>query len=260
MNLDKALEIAFASDSGRVRNHNEDSVAGDASLGIVVLADGMGGYHAGEVASAIAVHTICEAVANQATLAEAITLAHHAVCEADDNQIPGMGTTVVALLSRGHDYEIAWVGDSRAYLWDLKNLQRLTRDHSMVQDMVDAGVISESEASDHPQRNIITQSVGAPAEPAPKVETLAGQWGPGQSILLCSDGLNGELGDDAISAILSASVSAQDGTRQLLQAALARGGRDNITLLMINGPRPWTSGRVSPWRRLLQRFKKRAGH
>ena len=254
------LSYSAVTHAGHVRNNNEDSYIACPRMGLWLVADGMGGQQSGEVASAIAVHTICEAVANQATLAEAITLAHHAVCEADDNQIPGMGTTVVALLSRGQDYEIAWVGDSRAYLWDLKNLQRLTRDHSMVQDMVVAGVISEREASDHPQRNIITQSVGAPAEPAPRVDTLAGQWSPGQSILLCSDGLNGELGDDAISAILSASVSPQDSTRQLLQAALARGGRDNITLLMINGPRPLTSGRISPWRRLLQRFKKRAGH
>lgn len=243
---------------GHVRNNNEDSYIACPRLGLWLVADGMGGQQSGEVASAIAVHTICQAIANQATLTEAITLAHRSVCEADNDKNPGMGTTVVALLSRGQGYEIAWVGDSRAYLWDLKNLHRLTRDHSMVQDMVDAGVISECEASDHPQRNIITQSVGAPAEPAPRVETLAGQWGPGESILLCSDGLNGELGDDAITAILAASVSPQDSTRQLLQAALARGGRDNITLVMINGPKPCAGGRKSPWRRVLQRLKKQA--
>jgi protein phosphatase len=251
-----SLSFSAATHVGRVRNNNEDSYIARPELGLWLVADGMGGQRSGEVASAIAVQTISGAIADQATLTEAITLAHQAVCRAHDDSSPDMGTTVVALLSRERDYEIAWVGDSRAYLWDLKHLRRLTRDHSMVQEMIDAGVISEREASDHPQRNIITQSVGAPLEPSPKVATLSRQWAPGQSILLCSDGLSGELSDDVISTILADSVSPEDGTRQLLQAALARGGRDNITVLLVNGPPTAPKDRNPALRRLLQRFRK----
>ncbi len=250
-----SLSFSAATHVGRVRNNNEDSYIARPELGLWLVADGMGGQQSGEVASAIAVHTISEAIADQATLTEAITLAHRAVCRAHDDGSPGMGTTVVALLSREQDYEIAWVGDSRAYLWNLKHLQRLTRDHSMVQEMIDAGVISECEANDHPQRNIITQSVGAPLDPSPTVATLSRRWAPGQSILLCSDGLSGELGDDLISKILAGTGSAEDGTRQLLQAALARGGRDNITVLLVNAPRTAPADRNMALRRLLGRFR-----
>lgn len=251
-----SLSFSATTHVGRVRNNNEDSYIAHPELGLWLVADGMGGQQSGEVASAIAVHTISEAITNRATLTEAITMAHRAVCDVQDDSYPGMGTTVVALLSRERDYEIAWVGDSRAYLWDLNQLQRLTRDHSMVQEMIDAGVISEREASEHPQRNIITRSVGVPLDPAPRVATLARKWAPGESILLCSDGLSGELSDDMISRILAGTVSPDDSTRQLLQAALDQGGRDNITALLVNGPGAAPGGRNPAWSRLLRRFKK----
>ncbi len=243
---------------GRVRNNNEDSYIARPEVGLWLVADGMGGQQSGEVASAIAVHTISAAIANKASLTEAIEMAHQAICGAKDTGSTAMGTTVVALLSQGQDYEIAWVGDSRAYLWDLHQLKRLTRDHSMVQEMVDAGVISEQDASEHPKRNIITQSVGLPLKPGPRVATARGQWSPGESILLCSDGLSGELSDDTMGAILASTATAEDSTRQLLLAALERGGHDNITALLVNGPGVVASGkwRIFDW--LLQRAKKQA--
>ncbi len=236
------LSYAATTHTGRVRNSNEDSYIALPELGLWLVADGMGGQEAGEVASAIAVHTICEAVRGHASLTEAIELAHRAIREASTELgSPGMGTTVVALLTKGSEYEIAWVGDSRAYLWDLHRLQRLTRDHSMVQELLDAGAITAAEAAQHPQRNIITQSVGVPIPQGPKIDVLTGSWRPGQTIVLCSDGLSGELADPAMGAILADTISAQDGMRQLLLAALAKGGHDNITVLLINGPRPASS-------------------
>lgn len=237
------LSYAATTHTGRVRSSNEDSYIALPELGLWLVADGMGGQEAGEVASAIAVQTICKAIRQQATLTQAIEQAHLAIREASPGLGgAGMGTTVVALLTRDNDYEIAWVGDSRAYLWDLRQLKRLTRDHSMVQELVDAGAISAQEAEHHPQRNIITQSVGVAADSGPKIELIKGSWSPGHTILLCSDGLSGELSDAAINAILADTISVQDGMRQLLLAALKRGGHDNITLLLVNGPRPANAG------------------
>ena len=167
------VESAGISDVGQKRERNEDSLFYDDKMGLYVVADGMGGQEAGEVASAIAVQTICEAIKQQASLTEAIERAHTAIGEASPELGgAGMGTTVVALLTRDNDYEIAWVGDSRAYLWNLRQLKRLTRDHSMVQEMVDAGAISAEEADQHPQRNIITQSLGVAVDSGPKIELM----------------------------------------------------------------------------------------
>lgn len=228
---------------GRVRSSNEDSYVALPELGLWLVADGMGGQEAGEVASAIAAYTICNAIRQDAGLEQALGQAHDAVRQAAGNGVgsPGMGTTVVALLVQGSDYQIAWVGDSRAYLWDLHRLQRLTRDHSMVQELVDAGAITAEQAEHHPQRNIITQSVGVPIPDGPGIEIISGQWAAGQSILLCSDGLSSELADSAIGSTLSSAVTATDGAQQLLSAALDQGGHDNITVLLIEGPRPASS-------------------
>jgi protein phosphatase len=230
------LAFGATTHTGRVRNNNEDSYIALPESGLWVVADGMGGQQSGEVASAIAVHTIREAIQNRCSLTEAIEQAHRAIRSAADNDSFGMGTTVVALLSNDEQYEIAWVGDSRAYLWDLHTLQRLTRDHSMVQELVDAGVITEEAAAQHPKRNIITQSVGIAMESGPRVATVSGRWAPGQSILLCSDGLSGELDDGEICAILAATISPKDGAQQLLLAALEHGGSDNITVVLVSGP------------------------
>lgn len=240
--------------TGRVRSANEDSYVALPDIGLWLVADGMGGQEAGEVASAIAAYTISNAVRGDATLEHAIGLAHEAVREvADELGSPGMGTTVVALLSRGSQYEIAWVGDSRAYLWDLQRLKRLTRDHSVVQELVDAGAISAEQAQHHPQRNIITQSVGVPVPEGPRIESLTGNWEPGQSILLCSDGLTGELPDDKIESTLANAVSPQDSARQLMRGALQKGGSDNVTVVLVQAPQQGLLARLfSPLLKLLQ--------
>ncbi len=235
-----SLSYGATTHIGRVRNGNEDSYVALPEIGLWLVADGMGGQEAGEVASAIAAYTICEEVKRDASLEHAISKAHEAIRETAelDTGSAGMGTTVVALLSQGSNYQLAWVGDSRAYLWDLRRLRRLTRDHSMVQELVDAGAITEEQAENHPQRNIITQSVGVPIEEGPIIETITGTWAAGQSILLCSDGLTTELPDKKIRDILADTVSPQDSARQLMRTALARGGHDNVTVLLIQGPRP----------------------
>lgn len=250
------LSFGAATHTGRIRSGNEDSYVALPEYGLWLVADGMGGQEAGEVASAIAAYTVCEAIKQDATLEQAIEQAHDTIRAASENTAAnqGMGTTIVALLVQGNSYQIAWVGDSRAYLWDLRRLQRLTRDHSMVQELVDAGAITAEQATTHPQRNIITQSVGVPTVEGPRIEVLEGQWRAGQHILLCSDGLSTELLDGEIRNTLADAVSPQDGARQLLRAALSRGGHDNITVMVVEGPQPGL------WSRWASRLKARLGY
>ena len=242
------LRASAVSDTGLVRRNNEDSFVDDARLGLWLVADGMGGAGAGEVAAAIACCAVHRAVADGRSLAEGLQAAHRAIGAAAlaGAGAFGMGTTAVALTSRGRHYDVAWVGDSRAYLWDLRQLTRITRDHSLVQELVDAGVIDEQAARTHPHRNIITRSLGAGLAMAPNVGRARGRWSPGQSMLLCSDGLCGELSDEEISAILAASLAPDDAVRQLCRAALDHGGRDNITAILVCAPAP-----AAPWRRLV---------
>lgn len=245
------LPFGATTHTGHVRKGNEDSYVALPDIGLWLVADGMGGQEAGEVASAIAAYTICRAIRQDATLEHAIRLAHEAILDAASEDIGsrGMGTTVVALLSQGQNYQVAWVGDSRAYLWDLQRLKRLSRDHSVVQELVEAGAISAEQAETHPQRNIITRSVGVPVDGGPRVDSLNGIWAPGESILLCSDGLSTELTDASLCSTLSNTVSPQDSARQLLRGALKKGGHDNITVILVQGPRP------SVWSNLIQSVK-----
>lgn len=228
------LGACCLTDVGKVRLHNEDCFGDFPALGLWIVCDGMGGHDAGEVASAIAIEVVEACVQQGRELKDAILQAHQAVLEAPLLQRgrPGMGTTIVALHLQNAEYTICWVGDSRAYLWG-RELKRLTRDHSYVQSLIDAGVISEDEARRHPQRNVITQALGAGSVEEMQIGLIRGRFAQGESILLCSDGLTGELDDEEISAIMSNNGNLQDKAHVLLQTALSKGGADNITVLLI---------------------------
>lgn len=228
---------AAMSHAGHRRSHNEDSCALFPELGLYVVADGMGGHEAGEVASRIVVDHVAGAVAAGEALERAVAGAHDAVlaAAAGGNGHQGMGSTVVAALLDGDRYRIAWAGDSRAYRM-ARGLERLTRDHSLVQEMLDQGQINESEARRHPERNLITRAMGMPDQGPVGVETVDGRLGPGQYLLLCSDGLTEELSDDEIKSRLASGEAPDRLVSGLVDAALAAGGRDNITVVLIQAP------------------------
>ncbi len=204
------------------------------SLGLWAVADGMGGHQRGEVASALAVQTLREQVEQGAALSAAVLSAHAAILAAGahDSASRGMGTTLVAVQMHDSEFTLAWVGDSRAYRISAAQIEPLSSDHSWVQSMVDAGEMSGEEARNHPRRNVITQCLGQ-AENVPEPGLISGQLQPGEILLLCSDGLTGELTD---AQILEQSSSAEtlDGlVSQLVRAANQHGGKDNVSCIVL---------------------------
>ncbi len=231
-----ALYYGHGTDIGNKSDHNEDCYFADPETGLWLIADGMGGHEAGEVASAIVSETISQAVRDSSSLVEAIQKSHTAVLSASERGIgaKGMGSTVIALKVIPSGYEIAWVGDSRAYLWD-GELKQISRDHSYVQKLLDNGTITEEEAITHPNRNIITQSLGADV-PQVNVDHVRGQFTPPQKILLCSDGLTDEVLDGEIAVILEQGGDDQTIVNNLISSALMHGGKDNVTVLLVSAP------------------------
>ncbi|HEC28764.1 MAG TPA: serine/threonine-protein phosphatase [Gammaproteobacteria bacterium] len=223
---------------GLVRDHNEDNYLIDEDLGIWIVADGMGGHACGEVASQIVVDLIHDKLQHGGNLSDAITASHEIVLMAADQRLglPGMGSTVVAAQLQQDHYEVAWVGDSRAYLWEQRRLRQVTRDHSYVQQMLDAGAISKSEAVVHPHRNVITQAIGANDLKQVDVGVTRVPLYKNQLLLLCSDGLTDEVTDEAIAEVLECDINEQEMAGRLLQLALAEGGHDNITILIVAAP------------------------
>ena len=229
------LNYGYGTDIGYKSEHNEDCYFADPETGLWLIADGMGGHEAGEVASAIVSETISQAVSEKSSsLIEAIQESHTAVLSASERGIGarGMGSTVIALQVNPSGYEVAWVGDSRAYLWD-GELKQISRDHSYVQKLLDSGAITEEEAITHPNRNIITQSLGADV-PQVNVDQVRGQFAPPQKILLCSDGLTDEVLDGEIAVILEQGGDDQTIVNNLISSALMHGGKDNVTVLLVS--------------------------
>ena len=223
-----------ATNVGRVRTHNEDCYAADPEANIWIIADGMGGQEAGEVASAIVVESMLASIKEGLSLDEAFAHSRQAVVDAaeggqGDNS---MGSTAVVLQMKDNDYEIAWVGDSRAYLWN-GALQQLTRDHTFAQQLLDAGVINEQEAVTHPHRNKLTRVLEASATSESSIERVIGTLATDEMILLCSDGLSSHVGDDEIASILDQNINVQEKVDRLIEAALAAGGKDNITVILV---------------------------
>jgi protein phosphatase len=196
----------------------------------------MGGHKGGETASALAVDFIVQKVKEGEPLTNSIAAAHHVIKEASENGKgpEGMGTTVVALKATDSQYEIAWVGDCRAYLWDGEQLAQLTKDHSYVQHLVDTGVLLPSETSHHPYQDVLLQALGAKEINDVNVGVLTHEWHHKEQILLCSDGLTKELEHKDIARILSLDASEQAKVDLLIQTALEKGGKDNITAILVS--------------------------
>lgn len=229
------IEFGHLTHVGLRREHNEDTYYGDSQLSLWLVADGMGGHEFGEVASALARDTIVDRVRDGQSLADAIRAADQEIIRHSQHRgeaLP-MGTTVVAARVNSSRFEIAWVGDSRIYLWD-GQLQQLSQDHSYVQELIDQGAITTEQARSHPHRNVITQALGVTDPQALKVEVMQGELRPQMQLLLCSDGLTEEVDDACIGKILAKTdISAQECVEQLVLAALDGGGSDNITVVLL---------------------------
>lgn len=245
----KRQQYGFKTDPGAVRELNEDTCLADPELGLWLVADGMGGHSTGDVASRIARDTIVKHVRAGSRLRDAVRSAHQEVLKVAKTRegSVGMGSTVVAALVDGADYELAWVGDSRAYLYD-GELTQLTRDHSHVQDLLDAGAIAVEEARGHPSRHLLTRCLGVTAEDTFEVGTGRGRFLRGQELLLCSDGLTDELSNTEIRDVLALAASPQERADKLVDAAIAGGGRDNISVVLFSAPPDAPSAAVWPRR------------
>lgn len=226
----------FSADShpGHRRSHNEDCYQTNPELGLWLVADGVGGHSNGEIASAIVRDTLNRDVASGSSLIDAIHHSHKDILkEIAGREGSNMGSTVVALQLRENDYEIAWVGDSRAYLFDGSQLKQITRDHNPVSEMLARGAITPEQASNHPERNVLSQSLGVADTITVAPDRIRGQLKSGQQILLCSDGLTDELADDEISQLMAEGGDPQAQVSSLIQAALDAGGRDNVTVVVV---------------------------
>jgi protein phosphatase len=228
--------IAHAvTDVGRVRDGNEDGYRIDARTGLLAVADGMGGHVGGEIASAIALEALVAAVANGRPIRDAIAEANDAVIEkADtDQNLRGMGTTLTAAtLASGGTLLVGHVGDSRAYLVRAGQIAQITDDHSLVEEMVQRGQLTPEQAEVHPQRSIVTRAIGI--DPDIEVDVYPVELHPGDRVLLCSDGLTDMVRAEAIGRILAREPDGQRAAEQLIDAANAAGGNDNITALVID--------------------------
>lgn len=241
------------SDVGRERAHNEDAILVDGERKLVVLADGMGGYQAGEVASQLAVDVVRDesflrdiseadlgridpdtgiSVAMR-QLRGAIEKANNRICSVarGREELNGMGTTIVAARFYDGRVGIAHVGDSRCYRVRERKLEQLTRDHSYVQDQLEKGLISEEDAKHSPQKNLITRALGIDAIAEADVQEFRTR--PGDIYLLCSDGLSDLVEDEALQSALSTEKPPADYIKFLIDAANANGGRDNISVIIV---------------------------
>jgi len=222
-------------DVGRVREGNEDEKLVDGRMGLFAVADGMGGHQAGEVASSTALEALRAAVAAGVPIRDAIARANEAVLEraGDDDRLRGMGTTMTAAtLAAGGTLLIGQVGDSRAYLVRDGELRQITEDHSLVEEMVRGGELTPEQAEVHPQRSVITRALGIDA--GVDVDLYPVELHSGDRVLLCSDGLTSMIRPDEIGAILRRESDPQKTADQLVAAANAAGGEDNITVVVLD--------------------------
>lgn len=234
------LVIAWgaATDTGRRRDHNEDSLIAESPM--FAVADGMGGHSAGDVASAAVVSRLAEAVVTDFTEPEAIEYALHEatvdIGEAADEKSLGVGTTVTGAALTMQEGDPFWtvfnVGDSRVYAFEQNELHQVTTDHSVVQELVAAGLIRAEDAESHPESNVITRAVGFNAEP--RTDFWVVPVRKGLRLLLCSDGLTKEIDDERIRLHLAAGLTPMETAQALVDAALASGGRDNVTTIVVD--------------------------
>jgi protein phosphatase len=250
MNLRGKIDFAELTDTGRVRDHNEDAIGSDPDIGLMVLADGMGGYNAGEVASGIAVQIVSDLAIEGAArenrdeidshsglmrqsivLRDAIYRANKIIYQTAQSQThcEGMGTTIVACMFYDNKVSIAHVGDSRAYRLREESFEQLSLDHSLLQELVDRGFYSAEEAQRSTNRNYVTRALGV--EPSVEVEVNEFEVLPGDIYLLCSDGLPDMVEDDDIHLTISTFNASLDIVgKQLIELANDHGGRDNVSV------------------------------
>ena len=231
----RVAEHAELTDTGRQRRANEDAFLASAPL--FAVADGMGGAQAGEVASATAIEVLSgglgEGESVEQRLSESVRQANsqiHALSVADDERA-GMGTTVTAAYIGENNVTLVHVGDSRCYRWRDGTLERLTDDHSLVEEMVRQGQLTEEQALDHPQRSIITRALGPESVVEPDAQTVGAR--DGDLLLLCSDGLSTMISDEQIAKVLAHDEPLKATTHALVAAANEAGGRDNITVVLM---------------------------
>jgi protein phosphatase len=252
MSLRGKIEIAQLTDTGRVREHNEDAIGSNPEIGLMVLADGMGGYNAGEVASGIAVQIVTDLAAEGAQreelnnidahsglmrqsiiLRDAVYRSNKIIYQTAQSQThcEGMGTTIVACMFYDNKVSIAHVGDSRAYRLRAGVLEQVTLDHSLLQELVDRGFYSHEEAQRSTNRNYVTRALGV--EPTVEVEVHEYDVLPGDIYLLCSDGLPDMVEDDDIHLTISTfNASLETVGQQLIDLANDHGGRDNVSVML----------------------------
>jgi protein phosphatase len=270
MDLKQTFDIASATDPGMVRSHNEDSVAADAANGLVVLADGMGGYNAGEVASGMATTVIItemQQVLQKAQpheidpktrqqigkrmVREQVLKANTSIYQAAQSQpqYAGMGTTLVVCLFHDNFLTVAHIGDSRLYRLRGDSMEQVTRDHSLLQEQLDSGLITPEEAKLSQNKNLVTRALGIDPTVDPEVHVHEAR--PDDIYLLCSDGLSDMVDDEEIRlTLITLRQNPSLTVQQLIQAANDNGGRDNISAMLIRVAEPY--GVPRGW---LARFK-----
>lgn len=272
MDLTESIEIVCRTDTGQKREHNEDAVGSDNSLGLVVLADGMGGYQAGEVASEMAVNIVLsdiqdnyqeamtEEVDDFTGMSPASTLIENAIVKANSaihssaqqkSQYQGMGTTIVVALMHENIVSIGHVGDSRLYRLRDEKLELITEDHSLVRELVRKGYYTEAEAREATNKNVVTRALGVDSEVEPEVQEDMALLD--DLYLLCSDGLNDMIEDREIEDILLRyGADLEQTADQLIQLANQMGGKDNISAILLRPVKPFVAkltlfGRVGRW-------------
>lgn len=254
INLSEALQIVSRSDSGMVRSHNEDAVHINPRIGLAVLADGMGGYNAGEVASGMATALIgseiekyldTQGARNVRGLIETeVSRANSAIYQSAQSQpqYAGMGTTLVMALFGDDGLTVAHIGDSRLYRLRDGALEILTRDHSLLQEQIDSGMITAEEARRSQNKNLVTRALGV--DPSVEPEIHEHDAIPGDVYLFCSDGLNDMVDDEDISLTLQALSGNLDlAATQLIQMANDNGGRDNVSVILVRVIKPFPAAR-----------------
>ena len=255
MTLAKSLQVATLTDPGRVRDHNEDCIESRPDIGLYVLADGMGGYNAGEVASGIAVELIRTELKKALTekkpgdlngsgvetlLAEHAERANAAIYQAAQSQpqYSGMGTTLVVAMWHDNKMSVGHIGDSRLYRLRGENLEQVTRDHSLLQEQIDSGMITPEQAKMSQNKNLVTRALGI--DPTVDAEVHVYETQKDDIYLLCSDGLSDMVEDDEIRLTLDTLRTNPNLTvQQLIQSANDHGGRDNISAVLIRIAEPY---------------------
>lgn len=232
------IESAMLSHKGVSRENNDDKVFGSSQLGLWLLSDGVGGLKQGEQASLYTVNEIQKSIANGSNLFNAVHSAHSVIKAYNKHEKEERGATVVALHSKADTYDLAWVGDSRAYLWNetTGEISQLTEDHTLVQKLLNAGLLEPSQVKHHPKRHVITQCLGIENNHQLDIGFLNREWDYGEHILLASDGLYDELSRTEVIGALKMQRDNQARVEYMVDLACKNGGSDNVSVILITSP------------------------